>query len=408
MAFSEDQISLFLEPLAPQAPCGIYLKLDKSAYRSIRNEFNLAQTSLRKLCQNPSEDEKDELESFNISSWDRFASTLLTLFTSTTRDIELISWFIASQILLDDSFESVANVFQWLADLIERHWFSINPTLSDDALTSDTDMGRLAEQTKIKLKAFSQLMGDSEESSLIYAPLLQTPLVGLVTFFDFQSADKKGEIPALKEKVALVLKDEKKEVQEKLNNTFRCLYEIDRIDAVLKIKIIEAQVKNVNLSFVKNLFTKVDAALQQLSGMSAQKKVFVSEHDENVPDQGDALDTSLTQEVDALSQQDLQGNIGNEIAMILRADNLNLIATSNNMNRDLAFRLLREVADYFYVSEPHSPISFMLEKAIRWGYLSLPELLQEMLKEKNSDQVEGIFSDLGLDCDNKLDLPHVK
>ncbi|MEF1304516.1 type VI secretion protein, partial [Vibrio owensii] len=28
--------------------------------------------------------------------------------------------------------------------------------------------------------------------------------------------------------------------------------------------------------------------------------------------------------------------------------------------------------------EPHSPVPFLLERAIRWGYLSLPELLQEM------------------------------
>lgn len=47
-------------------------------------------------------------------------------------------------------------------------------------------------------------------------------------------------------------------------------------------------------------------------------------------------------------------------------------------NRDHAFHELRKLADYFKQTEPHSPVPFLLERAIRWGYLSLPELLQEM------------------------------
>ncbi|WDZ71665.1 hypothetical protein PWW31_10700 [Vibrio harveyi] len=52
-------------------------------------------------------------------------------------------------------------------------------------------------------------------------------------------------------------------------------------------------------------------------------------------------------------------------------------------NRDHAFHELRKLADYFKQTEPHSPVPFLLERAIRWGYLSLPELLQEMTGGNN-------------------------
>jgi type VI secretion system protein ImpA len=79
----------------------------------------------------------------------------------------------------------------------------------------------------------------------------------------------------------------------------------------------------------------------------------------------------------------------------------------NNMNRDLAFHLLREIADYFRQSEPHSPSAFMLEKVIRWGYLPLPELLQEMMAEKSADSVTAMFNAVGLNHLEQVNLPEV-
>ena len=42
------------------------------------------------------------------------------------------------------------------------------------------------------------------------------------------------------------------------------------------------------------------------------------------------------------------------------------------LEQEDAFRVLTSVADYFRRTEPHSPISFLLERAVRWGRLPLP------------------------------------
>jgi len=57
------------------------------------------------------------------------------------------------------------------------------------------------------------------------------------------------------------------------------------------------------------------------------------------------------------------------------------------MNRDSAFQQLRNIAEYFAESEPHSPVSYLLEKAIRWGYMSLPDLMGELVS--GNDKVLG-------------------
>lgn len=49
--------------------------------------------------------------------------------------------------------------------------------------------------------------------------------------------------------------------------------------------------------------------------------------------------------------------------------------------REDALKALQLAAAYFRRAEPHSPISYAIEQAVRWGSLSLPELLRELLSD---------------------------
>lgn len=51
------------------------------------------------------------------------------------------------------------------------------------------------------------------------------------------------------------------------------------------------------------------------------------------------------------------------------------------MTREDAFRALLQVAETFRRTEPHSPVSYALEQAVRWGRMSLPELLRELIPD---------------------------
>jgi type VI secretion system protein ImpA len=54
-------------------------------------------------------------------------------------------------------------------------------------------------------------------------------------------------------------------------------------------------------------------------------------------------------------------------------------------NREDAFRALVKVADFFKRTEPHSPLAYKLEEAVRWGRLTLPELMDELMRDLISD-----------------------
>jgi predicted component of type VI protein secretion system len=56
-------------------------------------------------------------------------------------------------------------------------------------------------------------------------------------------------------------------------------------------------------------------------------------------------------------------------------------------SRKAALNLLSKLAEFFRKTEPHSPISYSLQQAIRWADLSLPELLEELVPANAREEV---------------------
>lgn len=57
-------------------------------------------------------------------------------------------------------------------------------------------------------------------------------------------------------------------------------------------------------------------------------------------------------------------------------------------SRQEALRRLREVADYFRQTEPHSPVSYLVQRAVKWGEMPLETWLAEVIKD------DGVLSNL--------------
>jgi type VI secretion system protein ImpA len=50
-------------------------------------------------------------------------------------------------------------------------------------------------------------------------------------------------------------------------------------------------------------------------------------------------------------------------------------------SREHALLMLQEIAAYFRQTEPHSPLAYTLEQAVRWGRTPLPKLLEELIPD---------------------------
>lgn len=71
-----------------------------------------------------------------------------------------------------------------------------------------------------------------------------------------------------------------------------------------------------------------------------------------------------------------------------------VFSTTPIHSRAEAYRRLIEAADYLALTEPHSPTSYLVKRAVSWGSMTLAELLQELL-EDNAD-LKTLYKLLGI------------
>src|SRR6185503_19324890 len=64
------------------------------------------------------------------------------------------------------------------------------------------------------------------------------------------------------------------------------------------------------------------------------------------------------------------------------ASGLELWTSGPIRSRADAYRRLSEAADYLLRTEPHSPTPYLVKRAVEWGNMSLPELLQQIVRNE--------------------------
>jgi type VI secretion system protein ImpA len=70
-------------------------------------------------------------------------------------------------------------------------------------------------------------------------------------------------------------------------------------------------------------------------------------------------------------------------------------------NRMDALQRLQEVVAYFRKAEPHSPVAYLVERAIRWGQMPLEVWLREVIKERQV--LDELCNTLGLESSHEND-----
>lgn len=63
-------------------------------------------------------------------------------------------------------------------------------------------------------------------------------------------------------------------------------------------------------------------------------------------------------------------------------------------SRDDAFRRLREAADYLRRTEPHSPVPYLVDRAVSWGEMPFRDVLKDVLKDEKA--FKNILETLGM------------
>ena len=353
-------------PVAGDAPFGGYLKDDKTTYRGLRNAFNAAQASFRSLCETPESMANRDLQGVNAAAWNSLRESCEYTLAETSKDLEVICWWVASMLHGDTPLENASSSMQALAEYASSDLDHLQPILPETKLKGETSEAKAAEIAELKLRPFVQLFGESDASGLLYMPMSNTPLIGEITYGQFVLAHKNTGPAELQAETAALVTVESSALTSKIKSLQDLIVAIDALDKALKAYAQQHKQPQVVLSYTKRLVVDMLRALE----------VLVEGLGFAWPGAGETAEAALGEDSGVVVDVP---DAGLSVVGGSAATGFSPQASVNN--RTEALQAVAALATHFRKTEPHSPICLLLDRAVRWGQLDAGELFREILTD---------------------------
>lgn len=351
-------IEHLLQPISDEYPCGEDL--------SFSNEFHhikKARTQDDLLL-----DQGDWVTAPKQADWNKVSDISMTLFSQKTKDIRLLTWLCEAQTQLH-GFDGMVQTIQLSHQVLHRYWQNIHPIIEDDDL--DQRLGLL--------QGFVNQI----------PPLIKKiPLVDNSPFYCFLEYES---------------------LQHQQNNKLKNKDEFDDDESSYLLELFEKSLSNTSQAFQSKTYTsfsvllsewqQLKSVLDALLGLDAPSFAQIDSQLENIDLTLKKLYKThvLTHSLDTPSIN--TPSHSPEVKHKNEQIQFQPLTHSHLENREQAILVLKDIMNYFQKNEPHSPVSYMLQKTIRWSDLPLHEWLAQVIK--NDQPLESIQELLGVQQHNE-------
>lgn len=313
------------------------------------------------------------------ADWGGVAALCTEALRSRTKDLQIAAWLTEAWVQLE-GFHGLDQGVRLMAALCREFWDVLHPEIEDGQLDARlAPVAWVADKLVLPLKSVRVTAPGGDESSPYgwkdwesgaYLSNLQKTNAAAAA-----KAQEQGMVPQAKFMVSVSLTPAPWYVA-RAAELASAMAALDELDAVLTEKCGDAA---PSLTPVRAVVVAVHAFVSRIVGERAEKgelpdMTIEATSGEAVPFEEAAL-VPITEETaqQAHPAPAVPGRIG---------------------SRTEAYQRLREASDYLLRTEPHSPVPYLVRRAISWGNMSLAELLDELL-QKNAD-INTINALLGL------------
>lgn len=338
-------VSSLLAPISADDAVGFDLRQDttaRSLYSRIRDARKAARAAERSNLFDDKSTEADE-------HWRQVFDLSPQALKDSTKDLEIACWY-TEALIRRAGFRGLRDGFSLIRQLIENFWDNIYPLPDDDGVAT-------------RVAALTGLNGEGAEGVLI-VPIRTTHITeggqsGPFSYWQYkQAAD------------AQRMTDAQGRGEQIAKNGF-------------SLDDIQNAVEQSSQEFYVNLRDDVRDALDEYKRIGQLLTERCGAQDS--PPTSNIVNI-LTDTLSAIThiarhklpEPALAGGAEGDAAS-------GSTATSGPINsRAEALKHLGHISQFFRRTEPHSPLSYIIEKAVRWGDMSLGELMHELIPDSGS------------------------
>ena len=360
-----------LAPIPGENPAGRPLRADfspTSLYQAIKDSRSAARAGERNAAWS---DESDTQDGDHRAHWKRLLELAPKAIAEESKDFEIAAW-LSEALVRQYGYAGLRDGFRLMRELAETFWDNLYPLPDEEGLSTRT-------------APLAGLNGE-ESDGVILAPIAGVP------------------VTAAGSCRALTLADHRRAIDlDRLSDPDKRAQRIEQ--GTVTLQTFDKAVLETPAEFYRGLLADLEACSLEFEKLCAvmEEKCGKDENGHSLAPPSsairEALETSRSElrsiarhvfpaEDGATSAADSEG------AALVPLNSQSPKFASVVRTREDAFRALLQVADYFKRTEPHSPVAYALEQAVRWGRMPLPELLTELIPEQGAR--EQIFKVVGI------------
>lgn len=355
------EVNELLNPISEDNPCGEDLRLDasvESIYYKLRDCRNTARKEERQALIDP--DNFDDIP----EGWIVLAELAVEALKSKTKDLEVTAWLIEA-ITRIEGFKGFNKGYVLAKEFIKQYWEKgLYPQEDEDGLLT-------------RVSPISGLNGYDGNGSLIMPlksiPITQTSQEDNYVFWQYEQALQIERI------------DDPEKRQKRLASGAVTLDDITR------------SVQATSASYYQELSGELENAKENY-------RTFVEALDsvtEELPQPTSNIKNALEECSDAINHLAKDKIAEMQLEEVITDDSddseepkVKIQTDKAILDRQQALKQLEEIAMFFRKTEPHSPVSYMINQTVQWSQLPLPELLQKLIPD--TDARENYFKLSGI------------
>jgi type VI secretion system protein ImpA len=355
-----------LAPTPGAQATGLDLRKDGSpgsAYYAIKDARNTARSLERQVVT------AEDKGSVAPPDWKVVLDRAVQALAEKTKDLEIVAYLIEA-LVRQAGFAGLRDGFRLARELVEKFWDGLYPSPDEDGVAT-------------RIAPLVGLNGDDSEGTLL-APIKGVPLTTVTSQGQFSYAD-------YDQALALRKITDAKQRERRIAS------------GAVPLETIEKAVAETPAEFYRNLMDDLTAcatqysqlcdALQQRCGNKPPPSSAIRGLLESCQDTIKIVAKKKLESLTPAAKPDAKP--GKEADKTASDGEAAAGAERGALRtREDAFAALLDVAEFFRRTEPHTVISYTLEQIVRWGRMSLPELLSELIPEEAPRK--NLFKQVGI------------
>ncbi len=344
-------LDALLQPVSEESPSGESLR-----YSGLYDEIVEARRSDDNLSQGEWQTE------LKVADYRKVVELAVPALTSKAKDLQVAAW-LSESLIKNYGFAGLRDSLKLVSGLQDHFWDTLHPVIDEGDMEGRANaISWLDVQGANAIKTCPITGGPGYSyNDWLTARSLETP-----ANFDSLDPEKQQEFNNLKAQAEtdgrvtgdlwkIAVGKTKRAQAESINHTIEeCWEAFAELNRVIEEK------------YDRNQMPGLGALKRALDDVHGQVKKILERKRLEEPDETDASEEWTSTEDDGAEVPETGGSSSMTGAVKSRAD---------------ALKRLSEIAVFFQRTEPHSPVAYLVNRAVKWGNMPLDSWLQEVIKD---------------------------